>query len=52
MEPASQKIIDAKLFWRVLGQRAIGSTIVTAQSEDRPAGFLGSPQAISAQIRR
>jgi flavin reductase (DIM6/NTAB) family NADH-FMN oxidoreductase RutF len=41
MEPANQKIIDAKLFWRVLGQRAIGSTIVTARSEDGPAGFLG-----------
>jgi len=35
------KIIDAKLFWRVLGQRAIGSTIVTARSEEGPAGFLG-----------
>ncbi len=36
-----QKVIDAKLFWRVLGQRAIGSTIVTAQSEEGPAGLLG-----------
>jgi flavin reductase (DIM6/NTAB) family NADH-FMN oxidoreductase RutF len=44
MEPtaeSNQKIIDAKLFWRVLGQRAIGSTIVTARSEEGPAGFLG-----------
>jgi flavin reductase (DIM6/NTAB) family NADH-FMN oxidoreductase RutF len=41
MSEPSQKIIDAKLFWRVLGQRAIGSTIVTARSEEGPAGFLG-----------
>jgi flavin reductase (DIM6/NTAB) family NADH-FMN oxidoreductase RutF len=44
MEPTAQpnhKVIDAKLFWRTLGQRAIGSTIVTARSEQGPAGFLG-----------
>jgi flavin reductase (DIM6/NTAB) family NADH-FMN oxidoreductase RutF len=41
MSEPSQKVIDAKLFWRVLGQRAIGSTIVTARSEEGPAGFLG-----------
>jgi flavin reductase (DIM6/NTAB) family NADH-FMN oxidoreductase RutF len=35
------KMIDARLFWRVLGQRAIGSTIITARSEEGPAGFLG-----------
>src|SRR5271165_6803214 len=43
-EPAAgstEKLIDAKLFWRVLGQRAIGSTIVTARSAEGPAGFLG-----------
>jgi flavin reductase (DIM6/NTAB) family NADH-FMN oxidoreductase RutF len=34
-------IIEAKTFWRALGQRAIGSTIVTAQSSEGPAGFLG-----------
>ena len=33
--------IDTKLFWRTLGQRAIGSTIVTARSNEGPAGFLG-----------
>ena len=33
--------IDARLFWRTLGQRAIGSTIVTARSSAGPAGFLG-----------
>src|SRR5438046_912151 len=38
---SNQKLIDAKLFWRALGQRAIGSTIVTARSEEGPAGFLG-----------
>lgn len=35
------KVIDAKAFWRTLGQRAIGSTIVTARSTDGPAGLLG-----------
>jgi flavin reductase (DIM6/NTAB) family NADH-FMN oxidoreductase RutF len=38
---ASDKCIDARLFWRALGQRAIGSTIVTARSAAGPAGFLG-----------
>ena len=38
---ASEKRIDARLFWRTLGQRAIGSTIVTARSAAGPAGFLG-----------
>src|SRR5262249_58683877 len=44
------KIIDAKTFWRALGQRAIGSTIVTARSAEGPAGFLGlSASHISAE---
>ena len=38
---ATAKVIDVKTFWRTLGQRAIGSTIVTARGEDGPAGFLG-----------
>jgi flavin reductase (DIM6/NTAB) family NADH-FMN oxidoreductase RutF len=33
--------IDAKIFWRTLGQRATGMTVVTAQSDDGPTGFLG-----------
>jgi flavin reductase (DIM6/NTAB) family NADH-FMN oxidoreductase RutF len=33
--------IDAKKFWRAVGQRAIGSTVVTARSVQGPAGFLG-----------
>jgi flavin reductase (DIM6/NTAB) family NADH-FMN oxidoreductase RutF len=33
--------IDAKTFWRTLGERAIGATIVTARGADGPAGFLG-----------
>jgi flavin reductase (DIM6/NTAB) family NADH-FMN oxidoreductase RutF len=37
----SPKLIDAKAFWRVLGERAVGATIVTAQGADGPAGFLG-----------
>src|SRR5690606_4145952 len=28
-------------FWRTIGQRAIGATIVTASGKDGPAGFLG-----------
>ena len=37
----NDKVIDGKTFWRAIGQRAIGSTIVTACSSDGPAGFLG-----------
>jgi flavin reductase (DIM6/NTAB) family NADH-FMN oxidoreductase RutF len=37
----SPKTIDAKSFWRVLGERPIGATIVTARGADGPAGFLG-----------
>ena len=35
------KTIDAKTFWRALGERAVGATIVTARGADGPAGFLG-----------
>ena len=38
---SAAKVIDVKTFWRTLGQRAIGSTVVTARGEDGPAGFLG-----------
>ncbi len=31
---------DAKRFWRTLGERAIGVTVVTAAGKDGPAGFL------------
>jgi flavin reductase (DIM6/NTAB) family NADH-FMN oxidoreductase RutF len=44
------RIIDARTFWRALGQRAIGSTVVTAQSSEGPAGFLGlSATHVSAE---
>jgi flavin reductase (DIM6/NTAB) family NADH-FMN oxidoreductase RutF len=33
--------IDAKAFWAALGQRATGMTVVTADSDDGPMGFLG-----------
>ncbi|SON55668.1 FMN reductase (NADH) NtaB [Hartmannibacter diazotrophicus] len=33
--------IDPGTFWRTLGARAIGMTIVTTKGEDGPAGFLG-----------
>jgi flavin reductase (DIM6/NTAB) family NADH-FMN oxidoreductase RutF len=35
------KTIDGRTFWRVLGERAVGATIVTARGADGPAGFLG-----------
>jgi flavin reductase (DIM6/NTAB) family NADH-FMN oxidoreductase RutF len=39
--PASPAPIDLKTFWRILGQRALGSVVVTARGSDGPAGFLG-----------
>jgi flavin reductase (DIM6/NTAB) family NADH-FMN oxidoreductase RutF len=33
--------VDAKTFWRTLGERPIGMTIVTTQGTEGPAGFLG-----------
>lgn len=33
--------IDVRTFWQTLGERPIGATIVTAQGEAGPAGFLG-----------
>ena len=41
MNDAGSKNIDARAFWRAVGNRATGSTIVTARSDDGPAGFLG-----------
>jgi flavin reductase (DIM6/NTAB) family NADH-FMN oxidoreductase RutF len=38
---SSGQEIDAKVFWKTLGQRAIGMTVVTADSDDGPTGFLG-----------
>jgi flavin reductase (DIM6/NTAB) family NADH-FMN oxidoreductase RutF len=38
---ADHKVIDAKAFWRAMGNRATGSTVVTAATADGPAGFLG-----------
>ena len=33
--------IDPKAFWRTLGERATGVTIVTSRGASGPAGFLG-----------
>jgi flavin reductase (DIM6/NTAB) family NADH-FMN oxidoreductase RutF len=33
--------VDVGQFWRTLGQRATGATVVTAQGDAGPAGFLG-----------
>jgi flavin reductase (DIM6/NTAB) family NADH-FMN oxidoreductase RutF len=38
---SEQKIIDARAFWRAIGQRATGSTVVSARGPEGPAGFLG-----------
>lgn len=42
-EPAqpADPIIDPRTFWRAIGNRATGSTVVTARSEEGAAGFLG-----------
>src|SRR5713226_2042771 len=40
IQPAD-RIIDPRAFWRAIGNRAIGSTVVTARSDEGPAGFLG-----------
>lgn len=34
------KAIDTKTFWRLLGMRAVGVAVVTAQGSRGPAGFL------------
>jgi flavin reductase (DIM6/NTAB) family NADH-FMN oxidoreductase RutF len=41
MSEGEIKGVDIKTFWRVLSQRAIGMTIVTAQSDEGPVGFVG-----------
>ena len=33
--------IDGRAFWTTLGQRATGMTVVTADSDNGPVGFLG-----------
>jgi flavin reductase (DIM6/NTAB) family NADH-FMN oxidoreductase RutF len=39
-DASTPPLIDAKRFWRTLGERAIGVTIVTATGSAGPAGFL------------
>jgi flavin reductase (DIM6/NTAB) family NADH-FMN oxidoreductase RutF len=39
--PDKPVTIDIKQFWQAVGQRATGSTIVTARSGSGPAGLLG-----------
>ena len=39
--PPADPIIDPRAFWRAIGNRATGSTVVTARSDEGPAGFLG-----------
>lgn len=33
--------VDVKTFWKTLGERATGMTVVTADSDEGPTGFLG-----------
>jgi flavin reductase (DIM6/NTAB) family NADH-FMN oxidoreductase RutF len=40
LEPTAPGV-DAKSFWRTLGSRATGATVVTTVSDDGPRGFLG-----------
>ena len=39
--PTSLPPIDVKTFWKTLGERATGMTVVTADSDEGPTGFLG-----------
>lgn len=39
-------------FWRTLGERAIGATLVTTDSATGPNGFLGLSAAMSRRTRR
>jgi flavin reductase (DIM6/NTAB) family NADH-FMN oxidoreductase RutF len=41
MMPDKSATIDMKQFWQAIGQRATGSTIVTARCGTGPAGLLG-----------
>jgi flavin reductase (DIM6/NTAB) family NADH-FMN oxidoreductase RutF len=42
METAAfEKVVDQRTFWRLVGQRAVGVSIVTAADAAGPAGFLG-----------
>ena len=38
---STDPIVDPRAFWRAIGNRATGSTVVTARSDEGPAGFLG-----------
>jgi flavin reductase (DIM6/NTAB) family NADH-FMN oxidoreductase RutF len=38
---AAAEEIDSRAFWTTLGRRPIGMTVVTADSDDGPTGFLG-----------
>jgi len=38
---ATGDAIDIGAFWRTLGERAIGATVVTTAGKDGPNGFLG-----------
>ena len=41
MQPTVPAVIGIKQFWQAVGQRATGSTIVTAESDTGPSGLLG-----------
>ncbi|WP_342362061.1 flavin reductase family protein [Terrarubrum flagellatum] len=39
--PPISPTIDVKTFWKTLSERATGMTVVTADSDEGPTGFLG-----------
>jgi flavin reductase (DIM6/NTAB) family NADH-FMN oxidoreductase RutF len=39
--PPIAPAIDVRTFWKTLGERATGMTVVTADSDEGPTGFLG-----------
>jgi flavin reductase (DIM6/NTAB) family NADH-FMN oxidoreductase RutF len=40
MADGEARLIDVRTFWRAVGERAVGTAIVTARGPDGPAGFL------------
>ena len=50
-DPSAPPVIDGKRFWRTLGERAIGVTVVTAADNNGPSGFLALSAAHVAADR-
>jgi flavin reductase (DIM6/NTAB) family NADH-FMN oxidoreductase RutF len=39
-ETTSARLIDVRTFWQAVGERAVGTAIVTAEAKNGPGGFL------------